>query len=152
MALKKLFMFFTLLVIITAHSACKKESTDSKTKTQLITEQSWILVSFRYNFNNGAWTDGYATIPNCQKDNKLLFQSNFDCILDEGITKCNSSDPQIFQQGSWLFLSNETKLSTTYNGSTAVVDIVQLDNSSMKTSRKDTTGTNTSITEANYIH
>ena len=149
---KNFLHFLTLLLIISEYSACKKGATSTKTKTQLITEQSWTLVSYRYNFNSGAWTDGYATIPNCQKDNKLSFLSNFEYKLDEGATKCNSSDPQIFQQGSWSLLSNETKLSSSYNGTTRVVDIVELDNTSLKTSRKDTVGTNTSITEANYTH
>lgn len=152
MSKKKSSIVLLVLILLISQLGCKKESNNSRPNTQLLTEQAWILVSFRYNFNNGPWTDGFVTIPNCQKDNKLSFQSTLNYILDEGTTKCNSSDPQIFQQGTWYFTTNETKLASVYNGSTSIVDIVLLDNVSLKTSRKDTLGINTGITEVNYTH
>jgi len=139
-------------MLLISQSACKKESNNFKTNTQLITEKSWILVSYRYNFNNGPWIDGFVTIPNCQKDNELSFQSTLNYLIDEGATKCNSSDPQIFQQGTWYFTRNETRLGSGYTNSNSIVDIVLLDDTSFKTSRKDTIGINTGITEANYTH
>ena len=146
---KRIPLFLFCLITLLFNISCKKDSSTVSSRSQLLTDGNWTLVFYRYNFNNGAWNDGYATLPDCQKDNKLFFNSDLTYILDEGATKCNSSDPQIFQQGIWALIENETKLVT---NTTNTVEIVQLDASNLKTIRRDTLGTNITITEANYIH
>lgn len=54
-------------------------------------------------------TDVSALIQACQKDNIVTFSSDFTGLLDEGATKCNSSDPQT-TPFTWSFMSNETIL------------------------------------------
>ncbi|HEY2720258.1 MAG TPA: lipocalin family protein [Chitinophagaceae bacterium] len=91
---------FTLLFV-----SCKKSSGDKpKTKTDFITEASW-------KFDNAkvGGADYSSLIQACQKDNTLVFTSNGSGTLDEGITKCNSADPQT-NPFTWSFTTNETIL------------------------------------------
>ena len=84
--------------------ACKKSSTHVKTNTDFITQASWTFDNAKV---NGA--DVSLFIQPCQKDNVLTFSSNGTGTLDEGPTKCNSSDPQT-DPFNWNFASNETVL------------------------------------------
>ncbi len=44
---------------------------------------------------NGVSTNYYATMPSCDKDNIITYSREWMVSLDEGATKCNSSDPQL---------------------------------------------------------
>jgi hypothetical protein len=45
--------------------------------------------------SNGISTNYYATMPSCVKDNIITYSRDWKVSLDEGATKCNSSDPQL---------------------------------------------------------
>src|SRR5215831_3947029 len=93
-----------LLLTGLALAACKKSSTHTKTNTDFLTQASW---KFDKATVNGA--DVSSLIQGCQKDNVLTFPSNGSGTLDEGATKCNSTDPQT-DPFNWNFASNETVL------------------------------------------
>lgn len=77
-------------------------------------------------------TDGYAGLPNCQKDNFLKFNTNLTAVYDEGATKCSSSAAQS-KQATWSYNSAETQLTIIDPsvpagsvGNTITADILQL--------------------------
>ncbi len=70
--------------------------------------------------------DVYAQLPNCFRDNFYRFQENGRFTLENGPTKCNDSDPQILNQGSWTFNADETALSLSGNSASFEWKIVEL--------------------------
>ncbi len=62
--------------------------------------------------SNGISTNYYATMPSCVKDNIITYSRDYIVSLDEGATKCNSSDPQLV---SATFTIDGTKINT-YTG------------------------------------
>jgi hypothetical protein len=97
--------------------SCKKDSSTSATKTDLITKAAW-----KYQ-DAGADIDKNGTIDlsissqlqECEKDNTLTLKADGTGTLDEGATKCDPSDPQS-SNVSWSFSNNETLLNFTGAG------------------------------------
>lgn len=90
-------------------SCSNKDSTPNptpKTKTQLLTQNSW---KFKSATVGGA--DASSYLQPCQIDNILTFISNGTGTGDEGPLKCNGSDPQTYPI-TWNFASSETILHT----------------------------------------
>ena len=102
-----------LLFII---SACSKGGdsstpTPTATKTQLLISSDWAFAGLQSKKETAtAWTDDYAAMLPCEKDNKFVFKSNNTYEYNEGAAKCNTNDPQIIQTGTWQLTSNETML------------------------------------------
>ena len=142
-----------ILFIFLCLTVCKKETATASKNVDLISKQGWTLSSLRFNTNNGPWTDGLASIPGCQKDNQTIFRSNYTYTLEEGPTKCNISDPQVFDTETWSFSSDETKLITSRPGNIlTTVDISLLNESSLQTRKRDTFGSNITVVETSYVH
>ena len=132
---------------------CKKQPEISKTRSQLLTQSNWEMVVFQHTWNNSGWYDDFAPLPDCYKDNVFSFTSNFIWTIDEGILKCYPTSPQIYRQGMWEFRENETKLFTRDTIGPETVEIKQLDETSLKTIRRDTLFPNNFyVTEIDYIH
>jgi lipocalin-like protein len=93
-----------LLAATVFFSACKKSSSHPKTNTDFLTQSSW---KFDHATVNGV--DVSALLKSCQTDNVLTFSSNGTGTLDDGATKCTSTDPQT-DPFDWNFASNETVL------------------------------------------
>lgn len=104
-----------LLLIITLTFLlfnCKKDA--KVTKKDLLSGKNWIMtaetISPAMNVNGTLITDLYAQTPSCTKDDIGKFSSNGTYTLEEGLTKCNLTDPQVFETGNWTLSSNETIL------------------------------------------
>jgi hypothetical protein len=86
------------LASLTIWTACKKNTSSSNTssRTTLITEASWKFDSSGIDQNKDGIIDVVDTtsILPCQKDNTYTFNKDSTGIMDEGATKCNSTDPQ----------------------------------------------------------
>jgi hypothetical protein len=148
-----IFIFFISLVLINTLNSCKKDSKKINEKETLLTKQNWMLVSNRMNTNNNGWVDIFSSFPICQKDNKLCFKPDYSFNWDEGLTKCNASDSQTFNYGTWQLSSNETKLFfSNPNGMTNNVDINVLDDINLITLKKVISGIDTVVVESRYIH
>lgn len=111
--------------IIIFFAACKKDSNNNtpKTNTDLLVQASWI-------FDNATvgGSDVSSLIQACQKDNTLSFAAGGTGTLDEGATKCNSSDPQS-SPFTWSFATNETVLhvsATLFTGGSSDFNIITL--------------------------
>lgn len=103
---KQLTFLATLLVLFsTLFFSCDKEDNpQQKTKTELLVSGSWKLKAATL---GGA--DAMSYIQDCQKDNIITFSANGNGIAAEGLTKCNSGDPDNVSF-TWSFQSNETIL------------------------------------------
>jgi hypothetical protein len=64
----------------------------------------------------------------CQKDDITVFKANMTYEENEGATKCDNDDPQVFDEGTWSFKDNETKI--VKDG--IEITITQLDNTTLQ--------------------
>ena len=132
--------------------SCKKDSTNSLTPVQLLTQQSWTLTGERWNPSNAGWSDLYQGIPSCRKDNIITYYSDLSLINNEGATKCNSSDPQIFKTATWALYENNTRISVAESSKTYYYEILQLDNQAFKTLLRDTIPPSITLYEFTFGH
>ncbi|HEX9513647.1 MAG TPA: lipocalin family protein [Puia sp.] len=86
------------LAALTIWTACKKNtsaSSDNTSRTTLITAASWKFDSAGIDLNKDGIIDVVdTTLLPCQKDNTYTFNKDSTGVMDEGATKCNSTDPQ----------------------------------------------------------
>jgi hypothetical protein len=133
-----------LLLIVSlflATLSCKKDDTPSK--KDLLTGKNWILtaetVSPAINFNGILITDLYAQMDDCTKDDISKFNADGTYTFEEGATKCDVNDPQVFDSGTWVFNSDQTILVLTspING-TINAEIIELTSSKCVISQEST--------------
>lgn len=132
--MKRNILLNAALTIVTAFGlmalpACKKDDvTPEPTKTQLITKANWKMAKVETKNPAGTWVDITSSIDACELDNILAFNSNLSYVINEGATKCDISDPHIYETGTWKFANNETQVSFTEAGSTTadLADIVKI--------------------------
>ena len=103
-------IFFTLLVFVTALSACNKKDTPIS-KVSFLTTGSWSLAGAAHdNDGNGSYeTDDFAAFPACYRDNIWTFRTNGDLEFNEGNSKCDPIDPQT-DITKWQLINNESTL------------------------------------------
>ncbi len=111
----------TILAIFSfAFFSCKKNDSDSgsnASKTTLLTQQSWKFntAGIDPDKDGNINTDISGFISPCVKDNIVSFSSsNGAGSMDEGVDKCNSSDPQT-TPFTWAFVNNETEINISGN-------------------------------------
>ncbi len=97
---------FTLFFFVL--NSCKKE--DAKSKTDLLTQKAWMIQKAESKEGNNPWEDDFPNWDACSKDDRYIFRVNNTYEFNEGLTKCDPADPQVFDTGSWAFTNNETKL------------------------------------------
>ena len=100
---------FVLLSIGLIVISCKKSS-DSPSKTQLLTSATWKYDTVALDLDKDGKPDtpvppGY--IASCSLDNTITFKTDSTGTLDEGATKCNSTDPQS-TTFHWYFKNDNT--------------------------------------------
>ncbi|MCS3799838.1 hypothetical protein [Niastella sp. OAS944] len=107
----------TALAIGSIIYGCKKDDDDkdvTKERIQFVTSSSWKYDTVGIDTNKDGKPDqpltGF-TVEACDKDNTILFKSDSTGTLDEGPSKCNSSDPQK-TPFTWYFKENGTILYT----------------------------------------
>jgi len=139
----------TLIVSLFFTACSKSDSSSSKTKTELITQSSW-------KFSNAkvSGTDVSAFLQTCQKDNILVFAAAGTGTLDEGATKCNSSDPQT-NPFTWNFATNETVLHVStvlFTGGSSDFNIVSLTDAQLVLSQDITVSGTTQNAVVTFVH
>jgi len=114
----KLFTIAVLLCVV--FFSCKKKDSDSPSgsnKTTLLTQSSWKFnnAGIDPNKDGNIDTDISGFVSDCLKDNTVSFSSsNNSGTMDEGASKCNTSDPQSVPF-TWAFTNSETKINITGN-------------------------------------
>jgi hypothetical protein len=106
--MKKQFAPLVLVFILAAFmfSSCGKDDNviTVKTNTQLLTQGTW-----KFKSATAGGSDASTYLQACQKDNTLTFVAAGTGTVDEGLSKCNSADPQTASL-SWNFATGETIL------------------------------------------
>jgi len=97
-----------VMVLFLFLNSCKKE--EAKTKTQLLTQKAWVMKKLEQKEGNNPWVDEFQNFDACSKDDRYIFNANSTYEFNEGPTKCDPTDPQVFDSGNWFFTNNETKL------------------------------------------
>jgi len=105
---------FAIIAAMVVLFSCDEENNPSN--TDLLTSSPWIFVS--YTVSPAIDWDGYGTMVTdilaqfdaCNKDDISDFNTNNTYTLEEGATKCDPNDPQVYETGTWAFNSDETVL------------------------------------------
>jgi hypothetical protein len=134
-------MFFAITVTLLTFTSCKKEVIDNMT---LISTGKWKIVS---------QTENGATVPfsGCDNDDTWSFANSGVLTLDQGVVKCDPSDPQTLTL-VWAFVGSDQKkiiLSDGSNSSSASIDIIELTSTTLKLSSSNTS--NVTITTLTKI-
>ena len=107
----KKFVFVLLSIGLIIYS-CKKSSDNSPSKTEIITSATWKYDTAAIDFNKDGKPETQippGTIATCKLDNIITFKKDSTGILDEGATKCTSTDPQT-TAFTWYFKNNNDSL------------------------------------------
>ncbi len=114
-------LLFILLAGVITLMSCEKD--DPKSRTELLCEVPWLLSSSKVNPAiyieeiETSVTDFYAIYESvglqCVLDDIWNFNENGTYTKEEGETKCDPSDPVVFETGNWAFNADETILTTT---------------------------------------
>jgi len=94
--------------------ACKKDKSESA-RMDLITTGTWKLIGLTSQPGHDVDGDGnidtdlYAFYDVCEKDNLYVFKRNGEYEINEGASKCDASDPQIYTS-HWQFSNGETEI------------------------------------------
>ena len=106
-------LFFLAIFSSIAFFSCKKDH-DSKTRTEILTSKTWVYNEYFTNYNQAATVLQYKkgkanNLLNLSGD-KLKFESNgtYSRVDYNGQT----------QTGTWQWMNNESKVSTTEGGIT----------------------------------
>ncbi len=121
--MKHIFPGMVPLLLLCMSTGCSKSSSSSSagSKTDLLTTQDWVLTVMQHKaVSASVWTDDFASLSSCVKDNRVVFRPNNTYESNEGATKCNVSDPQIWETGSWSLTQNETVLVIQATGGTQI--------------------------------
>lgn len=109
-------VLYALLLSLT-FTACKKDSDSNdpgnggdnnkpKTLTEMLTTGKWLEIDAR-DPNGSVWDQ----VPDCSKDDYMIFKVDGSYEYDNGPTKCKPTDPQIEKgEGIWQFINNETRI------------------------------------------
>jgi len=109
----------------------------------MLTGKSWkltaVTVSPAMTILGVSITDWYAQLDACEQDNITYFKTGGTYTIEEGATKCDSSDPQVYDTGTWTFNSDETILVLTSTGGTPEsCNITSISSSSIKITYQET--------------
>ncbi|RZK14168.1 MAG: hypothetical protein EOO56_25510 [Hymenobacter sp.] len=108
-----------VLGAIAALGACKKDSETAPatgSRTDLLTAKPWQATTVNISLSGIPIPSGQF-ISACQLDNTYKFNADKTLVIDEGATKCNTTDPQT-TSGTWAFANtDQTKLTIMVPGS-----------------------------------
>jgi len=140
---------------------CSKSSTSpsNKSKTQLLTQKPWVQSNEEKKIGANDWVidPSWISTPSCERDDNIVFRVDGTYEANEGPTKCNSSDDQVYDTGNWTFLNEERNLKTTGRQGTGplvttIITVEQLDEDLLVVSVSQTTNGVTTIWRSSYKH
>lgn len=140
-----------LIVVLFFLPACSKKTNPppQKTKTELISTSTW-----KFSAATVGGADASAFLQPCQKDNILSFQSNGNGSVDEGLTKCNSGDPQT-NPFTWGFTNSESILHVStilFTGGSTDFTLVSLTETQLVVSQNVTISGPSQTAVVTFIH
>lgn len=139
---------FIVLCAIVFVNCSKDDKTESKSKMTLLTQKDWVITKFEEKTNNNPYVDDFPNWDACNKDDRYVFRTNNTYELNEGPTKCDAADPQVYETGVWAFAENETKITSGGESST----IEQLDENTLILATVTTFGPDTYYLRVTFGH
>jgi len=137
--MKKYISCFALAGLVMFASCSKKNDPAPLTPEQLIvTPKGWVATAITINPalqipGLPPITDFFAFQEPCEKDNITFFTSDLKYKVDEGASKCDPSDTQIQDQGTWSFNPAKTIITLdSNNGAPEAFTIAELSASTFK--------------------
>lgn len=106
-------------------------------RTQLLTAKNWSVITLTvepaidFDQNGTQETNLIPFIQACTLDDFERYATNGTYTFEEGASKCDPNDPQVYESGTWLWNSDETRLVRNNAGQTSDVLVSALTNSSM---------------------
>ena len=133
-------MAASLMTLTIAWSACSKNKSDnSNSRVTLMTQAVWKYDTSGIDLNKDGNIDLADTLQACFKDNTYQFNKDSTVLVNEGATKCNSSDPQTATY-SWSITSGNPAILKSDADPVFVTGLTVLTlNSTKLTVYKDTT-------------
>ncbi|MFP4471339.1 MAG: lipocalin family protein [Bacteroidales bacterium] len=120
-------MLLVSMAILTATS-CKKDD-DEKSKTEMLASGSWKMSAWQIDppidFQGLTYSDLYALLPDCSKDDFTTFNDDGTFVDDEGATKCDAGDPQTVP-GTWSLNEDAMVITMTQQGETYMYDLKEI--------------------------
>ncbi len=138
--------FALLIVLIITFVGCKKNSSN-KSKTELLTQKAWIQSNSEIKSGTSDWSidPNWTYTPSCEKDDNVVLKADGTFEKNEGATKCNPSDSQVYITGVWSLLNDGNTLvetgrevGTTGSAITDTYTIDKLDENTMILSFSET--------------
>jgi hypothetical protein len=134
-----------LLLIGFVAFSCQKEADDdngggNKTKMDLITSAAWKYDTAAIDVDGNGSTEQAlppGTILSCDRDNTITLKKDGTGTVDEGGSKCNTSDPQQTAI-TWQFKDNETVINIPNEifGVSGDVKILELTETKLRITKK----------------
>jgi hypothetical protein len=122
--MQKLKYFAFALLISGTIFSCKKDSGDSApSKTDLLAKASWKVINAEADtLGTGVYFSLLPYLDNCEKDDITTYKADHTYQVTEGASKCNASDPDVFDSGTWQFSADEKLLiqQGTYNNTLTI--------------------------------
>jgi Lipocalin-like domain len=144
-----------LAVVVLTIASCKKDETQQQAPiptTKDLIAKNWRQTSSvaTYSYQPGSFDD-FATWPPCDKDNISKYNINGTYTYTGGASKCNPSEQEVLDSGSWSLSNNDTKFSFTTSGTTYTFDIVEITNSSFKIKQTEVFSYGTIYTTSTFV-
>lgn len=124
--MKRLLVF--MMGGVALFSSCKKDDKSSGSTSatfSAIADKKWQLTAYSMTYM-GSKTDAYDLMSSCSRDNLWTMRSDKTNLLDEGATKCSSSDPQTKVEGTWELRSGDKEIylkGFSSTGATGITDM-----------------------------
>jgi len=133
---------------IVAFSSCKKEEEEmapivlQPTVVELLTSQIWTISALTESVNNGPIVDLFDQIDTCERDNEVVFTTDFQVQVTDGAIACDPDEPYLYES-NWSL--NEAQDSIMSNSDYDAINFIS--STQFVVSQTFIDGTNTTITE-----
>ena len=121
-------------------NSCKKKEDEEATPSKAsMLAGTWKMTAFTcdppYDLFGTPISDFFVFFQDCEKDDLLTVKSDKTYTFNEGATKCNTSDPDLKDTGTWLLSSDGKKVTIdSDSGDAEIYDLKSLTSSSMSIS------------------
>jgi hypothetical protein len=138
--MKNIKLLITALAFITFFSACKKDDAPvkPKTKKEMISSEAgkkWRLSAYTMTYTAGGvkeTEDMLADYDACELDNIIILFANKKYEEREGATKCDPSDSDLIDSGTWDLRNNDSELVEVIDGDEYVYKVLEISESTIK--------------------
>jgi hypothetical protein len=119
------FLPMLLFLGVLAFSSCNdddEEEEPAPTRSELLVNKNWSVTGLTVEpaidiDNNGTQENNLIPfLAPCFLDDFFRYNSNGTYTGEEGASKCDPNDPQVFESGTWLWNSDQTRLVMNFSG------------------------------------